>query len=955
MTAIPRALARDEKATQLIRISPTPGVESIALADTTSNEHPPLSRFRAAALLTLVAGCGTEFTVAEVETDGVESLSGPMSDTDSTSPTDPTDDPTMDAGTDSMGTDTDGTGTSTGPACPGEENACGGCDPLPQTVGEACNGCDDLAWECDGQNTVVCGGFDPAARQFWPDADADGFGDAESDGIRTCEEPPRGWVDNGRDCLDDDPEVNPDGIEVCNGLDDDCDDATDEAPTEFCDDVCCSFELYCDGTACVPKCEGMGDICGADLDMCCGAGEVCFANTCVTPGDDCEFTEECPVGQICAQSTGQCVPEDAAPDCEFIPPVGEFEPEIGGHWTDADTVVDPLRNDVVATPIVLNLTDDNADGLTNNDDIPDIAFLTYDRQGDGCCNRRATLRIVSGQPEADGSMHELGTINEALLEGGYRLTNDAGIAAADLDGAGVPELVALTLTSTNQVQGTAAFRRTADDGSAWELLWHNPTYPTWNVHTRGGPVASIADLDADGNPEVIVGNVALNGQDGTLLWDGLTSDLPPGAAPAGVGNNGFLGPTSAVADVDLDGNLEVAAGNTLYDYDGTVLWSFDYGGTSNSACGGNIPCDGFNAIANFDDDDEGEIVIIRRGEVFILDTDGTQLHRIALPVDNCAFNESGPPTVADFDGDGVPEIGTASADFYVVADPYECTGNPLPTTCTGPGILWQAANQDCSSRVTASSVFDFEGDGNAEVVYADETDLLILDGRTGAVIRTLGPHDSHTRIEMPVIADVDNDGNAEIVVGENTAEQGIVVWEDTSDNWVRTRRVWNQHAYAITHITEDGTVPAMMEVNWLNERYNNFRQNVQPDGLFAAPDAVLGGNICTPTETDDGWALDLSVLVRNDGALSIPAGTAVAIVLDDGMSTTLLLETQTTILLAPGQFEVLTLTVALPPGVVPPVTIQAIVDPGSDEAPSGAMNECNEDNNAADTLCALPG
>ncbi|MCR9166235.1 MAG: MopE-related protein [Nannocystaceae bacterium] len=918
---------------------------------------------RAAGLaLFALGGCGTEFAEAEEGTDGVDSLTGVDTERDTDPvPTSATDDPTIDAGTDSNGTEDtdpgDSDDTDSGSNCPGEENPCGGCDDLPQTLGEPCNGCDDLAWECDGEEAVVCGGFDPASTQYWPDEDEDGFGDADTNGVRTCDGPPAGWVDNDADCRDDDEAVNPDATEVCNGLDDDCNGETDEAPTEFCDDVCCSFELFCDGTACVPKCEDEGDICGEGLDECCAAGEVCFANTCVTPGDDCEFTEECPVGQICAQSTGQCVPEDAAPDCEFIPPVGEFDPEIGGQWTDADTVVDPLRNDVVATPIVINLTDDNDDGVTDNADTPDIAFLTYDRQGDGCCNRRATLRIVSGQSEMDGSMTELGTINESLLADGYRLTNDAGIAAADLDGDGVPELVAMTLTSDNEPQGTAAFRRTSEDGSAWELLWHNQTYPTWDVHTRGGPVASIADLDADGDAEIVIGNIALNGQDGSLLWDGLTADVPMGEAAAGVGNNGFLGPSSAVADIDLDGDLEVAAGNTLYDFDGTILWSYDYGGTANSAChnGNVLPCDGFNAIANFDDDDEGEVVIIRRGEVFVLDTDGTELHRIALPVDDCPYNESGPPTIADFDGDGVPEIGTASADFYVVADPYECTGMPLPKTCAAEGILWQTPNQDCSSRVTASSVFDFEGDGNAEVVYADETDLLILDGRTGANITTLGPHDSHTRIEMPVIADVDNDGNAEIVVGENTDEQGIVVWEDASDNWVRTRRVWNQHAYAITHITEDGDVPAVMETNWLNERYNNFRQNVQPDGLFAAPDAVLGGNICTPLETDEGWDIDLSVLVRNDGALSIPAGTDVAIVLDDGMSTTVLLETQTSIALAPGQLEVLSLTLSLPAGVVPPVTIQAIVDPADEDSPNGDMNECNEDNNVADTLCALPG
>ncbi len=844
-----------------------------------------------------------------------------------------------------------GTDSDSPPACPNEPNPCGGCDPLPETLGAPCNGCDGLEWACDGEDSVRCEGFDAQAETYWPDADEDGFGDADADRFDTCAGAPAGWVPNRQDCDDTNPDVNPDGIEVCNGLDDQCNGSTDEGPTPLCDDVCCSFELFCDGTACVPKCDGT-DICGENLDRCCGADEVCFANSCVDPGAGCEFTEECPLGDVCAQSIGKCVPGEAAPACEFVPPVGQFDPEIGGHWTDADTIVDPQRDDVVATPIVLNLTDDNRDGFTDTDDVPDIAFLTYDRQGDGCCNRRATLRIASGRPRVDGSMAEHGALNEALLDDGFRLTNDAGIAAADLTGDGVPELVALTLDSGNRPQGTAAFERLADDGSTWGLLWHNQTYPTWDVHTRGGAVASIADLDADGDPEVIVGNVALDGLTGALLWDGLASL----GAGAGVGNNGFLGPTSAVADIDLDGNMEVAAGNTLYDFDGTELWTYDFGGTSNSAChnGTVLPCDGFNAIANFDDDDQGEVVIVRLGEVFVIDTDGTQMYRVALPVDDCPFNESGPPTVADFDGDGQPEIGTASADFYVVVDPLECGGPMLPEACASPGILWQTPNQDCSSRVTASSVFDFEGDGNAEVVYADETDLLILDGRDGSVIRTLGPHDSHTRIEMPVIADVDNDGNAEIVVGENTDQEGIVVWEDASDNWVRTRRVWNQHAYAITHITESGQVPAVQETNWLNARYNNFRQNVQPDGLFAAPDAVLDGNLCTPLQLEGSWNADLSILVRNDGALSIPAGTPVAVLLDDGTGLTALATHATTVSLAPGQFEVLNLTVPLPAGVAPPFTIRAVVDPADDGSPNGTMNECDEANNLLDTLCALP-
>ena len=326
----------------------------------------------------------------------------------------------------------------------------------------------------------------------------------------------------------------------------------------------------------------------------------------------------------------------------------------------------------------------------------------------------------------------------------------------------------------------------------------------------------------------------------------------------------------------------------------------------------------------------------------------------SFPLIDCSFNESGPPTIADFDGDGKPEIGTASADYYVVVD-WDCDPAALPPECEGPYILWQVANEDCSSRVTASSVFDFEGDGAAEVVYADETTMRIFDGSTGAILFTDPNHDSHTRIEMPVIADVDNDGNAEIVIPENQSQQGVIIWEDSFDNWVRTRRVWNQHGYSITHITEDGTVPAVPETNWLNPRFNNWRQNVQPDGLFDAPDAVLEGVICTPTNAAGPWQLEVSILIRNEGALTVPTGTPVEVEIDDGAMTAVILSTATTMDLQPGQIEVINATLNVPGGFELPFALRATVDPTSLLQPNGTMNECNEDNNVLETSCVVPG
>ena len=63
-----------------------------------------------------------------------------------------------------------------------------------------------------------------------------------------------------------------------------------------------------------------------------------------------------------------------------------------------------------------------------------------------------------------------------------------------------------------------------------------------------------------------------------------------------------FGSATAEADVDQDGTQEVFAGNTLYAADGSVRWSYAFP-SSNSACGGRLPCDGFNGIGNFDGHD----------------------------------------------------------------------------------------------------------------------------------------------------------------------------------------------------------------------------------------------------------------------------------------------------------------------------------------------------------------
>ena len=163
--------------------------------------------------------------------------------------------------------------------------------------------------------------------------------------------------------------------------------------------------------------------------------------------------------------------------------------------------------------------------------------------------------------------------------------------------------------------------------------------------------------------------------------------------------------------------------------------------------------------------------------------DGADGHTIWGPslVDGCG----GAPTVADVDGDGYPEIGVAGMrDYFCLA--------------TDGALKWRDPGQDLTSSAAGSSVFDFEGDGAAELAYADELRLRIYDGATGAVRYEL-PNPNGTTWENPTLADVDRDGHAEVVIVGSTfvgpGATGVRVIGDLNNSWVPTRSVWNQHTY----------------------------------------------------------------------------------------------------------------------------------------------------------------
>ncbi len=113
------------------------------------------------------------------------------------------------------------------------DSAYAGCEGETGAVPNG-NDCDDAEPERYPGNVEICDGIDNDCdgeldegllSSWWTDADNDGFGDPGTE-VVACRQPP-GTADNDGDCDDSAAPVNPDALEICDGIDNDCDGSTD--------------------------------------------------------------------------------------------------------------------------------------------------------------------------------------------------------------------------------------------------------------------------------------------------------------------------------------------------------------------------------------------------------------------------------------------------------------------------------------------------------------------------------------------------------------------------------------------------------------------------------------------------------------------------------------------------------------------------------------------------------
>jgi hypothetical protein len=727
-----------------------------------------------------------------------------------------------------------------------------------------------------------------------------------------------------------------------------------------------------DGGVCAGgKCCATERACGS---ACCGDGLLCSFGACVTPGGACFDSTDCTATQYCQYPVstaaadagkgragdasacvggtlpkGVCLPAPptcpagvSAADagsciesCQYHPDAGSFRPVLKYSWGGQITGDTP--DDVMMAPIVVPLVDTNCDGKVNSEDIPDIVFTTF---SGGAYETNGTLHAIRVK---DGAFVEDWTVPPPITIGGagFAINPAYQIAGGDLDGRPGAETVVCLVTPGAGNTSSAPYAVAAyhPDG---KLYWSSV-----------GPfcqMPSIADLDQDGHPEVITESGILNGQTGAVT----KFTTAAGVAIPTIGN-------FAVSDVDGDGILDIVTGEGAYHADGEQF----------IATGGP---NGFVAVGDLDKDGKPEV--ITTGGPFTI---SIWHHEASPPAAAnfswvqryvaatapsasgvCASVGGGPPTVADFNGDGYPDVALAGSINYAVFNGKKLMtvdgGAPVDGSVPGkPFFLWTYyPTDDCSSASTGSTVFDFTGSGKAEVLYSDQQRLRVFDGPDGGVLwqtcNTTG-----TLQEYPLVVDVDNDGHADIVVvsnayaiGDSTiacqdhdggpkGESGIRVFSDPDLNWVRTRALWNEHPYHVTNVDDDGTIPKKELPNWTQPGLNNFRQNKAPGYEFAAADAIVS------LSASCGAPVTLYATVRNIGEAALPAGVLVDFYAGTPPSGKLVGSASTSLALYSAQSETLTFS-KVPAADEGAGSFYAWVDPPSAPA-HPSWHECDTANN----------
>jgi hypothetical protein len=346
-----------------------------------------------------------------------------------------------------------------------------------------------------------------------------------------------------------------------------------------------------------------------------------------------------------------------------------------------------------------------------------------------------------------------------------------------------------------------------------------------SVASKSDEALAFADIDGDGEQEIAIPG-AVYELDGTLVCE----------PTDGLESTGFF-----VSDLDGDGTPELV--NTA------GIWSAQDG----SGVGWPLSIDpGYTFYGGPTEIGGAAHVLFTngRGEVHLGAADGSVVWS------NPDMSARSISAMGDATGDGVADICGTTANYELVLVGADGTTHWIWTG--GPRFL----SGGCSMA-------DLDADGIYEVLAGGYDGLYVLDGASMNVLASEPSYTTSARDSAPVVADVDADGSAEILW---LADGTLMVLGAATGRWARTRPVWHQLPYDITSIRDDGTLVSHPVPSWSS--YNAFRAQPAHDGEH--PDLHIEVEASAHEWCGENFTT-LDLVVINRGSVEVPSGTSLTV------------------------------------------------------------------------------
>jgi hypothetical protein len=395
--------------------------------------------------------------------------------------------------------------------------------------------------------------------------------------------------------------------------------------------------------------------------------------------------------------------------------------------------------------------------------------LPVDLDGDG------VLEVVTG--DYDGRLHAF-RANGAVVPGWPQSVEypiDSPPSAADTDGDGRPEIFVGSGRATIPAAG-ALYSFDHDGGRRWKFQGGDPHNTSLGINSA----PAIGDINRDGVADLNSGAIGQNdfsvNERGQLNtgWPFFTGDTTFSSA--------------ALADVNGDGQTDVIIGNDASDCipcgtsrggilraldgSGRELWQFRVGEIiKSSPAVGDIDGDGVAEIVFgtgeywwYQNPREGKPRPADSTKVFVVDLQG----RLKWSRDTGAVTV-GSPALADINGDGRLDVAMAT---WVSDDPAK-QGRVFAWNGAGallPGFPVATGGGESPHGVVTA---DVDGDGRQDILAPTPRGVYVRSGRDGSLLMALA-QDSLVE-SAPSVTDVDGDGRLDILItGHDSRGTGAV-------------------------------------------------------------------------------------------------------------------------------------------------------------------------------------